>query len=388
MDELRAGHWGRAALPWGACGGGRGRARSHAEAAAAAAAALAQSLEHDDLDNGDEDDAMSLHSVGHRRERSTPGLSRWTLLWSLFAGARAKRDAATDEEDDLLDAELNQALIAEVEDAEPVAVVAPDPPPLDDLAAEEAALAAEEEAEVRRARRRARRRAKELGLGTRGFGEDDVALDEAASTITSSSYSALAAPSRERKRSKGSRSAASVSSDGSASVQRSDGSGGRRRRAKLSRSVVEDEDVFSSPSAATSDTIYSGDILDGPLVLGPPPPGVRDTANMGALTSQYTWDPPTADAANEEQTVDPVAARLAAEPAEFLAALKTTKRARKPTVDSPAALAAAPVSSTVEAIEDEAGDGYEDLSSSTVRWPGAADAETSQELGFLRSERD
>ena len=279
MDDLSAWDSVRAALPSCACLGRRRRARKDNTAASGAAAALAQSLEHDALLDGDEDDAMSLHSVGHRRERSTPGLSRWTLLWSLFAGARAKRDAAADEEDDLLDAELNEALIAEAEDAEPIAVDAPvvaDPPPLDHLAAEEAALAAEEEAEVRRARRRARRRAKELGLGTRGFGEDDVALDEAASTITSSSYSALAAPPRERKRSKGSRTAASVSSDGSASVQRSDGSGGRRRRAKSSRSGVEDEDVFSSPSAATSDTIHSGDILDGPLVLGPPPPGVRD----------------------------------------------------------------------------------------------------------------
>lgn len=281
MDDHAFSAWDslRAALPSCVCLGRRRRARSDNNAATGAAAALAQSLEHDGLLDDDQDDAMSLHSVGHRRDRSaTPGLSRWTLLWSLFAGARAKREAAADEDDDL-DAELHAALIAEVDDAEPIAVDAPvvaDPPPLDALDAEEAALAAEEEAEVRRARRRARRRAKELGLGTRGFGEDDGALDEAASTVTSSSYSALAAPPRERKRSKGSRTAASVSSDGSASVQRSDGSGGRRRRSKSSRSgIAEDEDVFSSPSAATSDTIYSGDILDGPLVLSPPPPGVR-----------------------------------------------------------------------------------------------------------------
>ena len=101
---------------------------------------------------------------------------------------------------------------------------------------------------------------------------------------------------------------------------------------------------------------------------------------------QYTWDPPTDEVAEHaEPAVDPVAARLAAEPSQFLAALKTTKRARKPTVESPVAVAPE-ATAAVETIEDEASDGSEDLSSSTVRWPGAADAETSQELGFMRSE--
>lgn len=97
---------------------------------------------------------------------------------------------------------------------------------------------------------------------------------------------------------------------------------------------------------------------------------------------QFTYDPPSFEE-SEEPGVDVVAARLAAEPAHFLAALKSTKRARTATVETVSA--PAPI---VAATEDDGSDGSEDLSSSTVRWPGASDAEAGQELGFMRSDYD
>ena len=97
---------------------------------------------------------------------------------------------------------------------------------------------------------------------------------------------------------------------------------------------------------------------------------------------QFTYDPPSFEE-SEEPAIDVVAARLAAEPAHFLAALKSTKRARTATVE--AVSAAAPVVATAE---DDVSDGSEDLSSSTVRWPGAGDAQAGQELDFMRADYD